>query len=74
MTDKDKFPEELRTFETRLQFLNCIFNDLFSQTDIMAHCIIHKLDRSYLVYVEQLQKSMVNLTGNDPLEVLRRIK
>ncbi len=73
MTDK-KFPEELRTFETRLQFLNEIFSNLFSQTDIMAHCIVHKLDRSYLSYMHELQKSMLYLKNDDPLDVLKCIK
>lgn len=73
MTDK-KFPEDLRNFETRLQFLDVIFNNLFSQTDIIAHCIVHKLDRSYLAYVEELQKSMLYLKRDDPLQVLKCIK
>jgi hypothetical protein len=42
----DKFPEHLRDFESRLLFLQSIFSNLFSQYDIMAHCVAHKLDRS----------------------------
>ena len=70
----DKFPDELRTFETRLQFISEIFENKFSQVDILAHCVVHKLDRSYLIYNEQLAKSMLNLTGRDPLSVLKKIK
>lgn len=69
----DKFPEAQRTFETRLEFIKELFTNLFPQCDIMAHCIEHKLDRSYLAYVEELQKSMLNLTGEDPLKVLKNI-
>ena len=41
---QDKFPEELRNFETRLLFIEELFTNLFSQCDIMAHCAVHKLD------------------------------
>lgn len=74
MSAQDKFPEELRNFETRLLFIEELFTNLFSQCDIMAHCAVHKLDWSYLEYVEELQKSMLKLTGEDPLRVLKRIK
>lgn len=70
----DKFPEEDRTFETRLQFIISLFSDLFSQHDIMAHCIVHKLDWSYLQYCEELDDSLLKLTGEDPLKVLKGIK
>jgi hypothetical protein len=70
----DKFPEENRTFETRLIFIGDMFADLFSQTDIMAHCIEHKLGRSFLAYVDELKYSTLNLTGKDPLRVLKNIK
>lgn len=73
MSDKEKFPEHLRSFETRLQFLEALFSDLFKQCDIMAHCVAHKLDRSYLAYLDELKYSMLNLSGEDPLEVLKRI-
>lgn len=70
----DKFPEDLRSFETRLQFIIALFENKFDNIDIMAHCVVHKLDRSYLLYNEQLSKSILNLTGEDPLKVLKRIK
>lgn len=70
----DKFPEANRTFETRLLFISDIFSDLFSQSDIMAHCIEHKLGRSFLTYVDELKYSTLSLTGKDPLKVLKNIK
>lgn len=70
----DKFPEEARTFETRVLFIRELFTNLFSQQDIMAHCILHKLDRSYLLYCKELENSILNLTGEDPLRVLKGIK
>lgn len=70
----DKFPEELRTFETRLLFIKELFDHLFPQVDIMAHCVVHKLDRSYLLYKEELRQSELNLTGKDPLSVLKKLK
>ena len=66
----DKFPEELRTFETRAQFINQLFSNLFSMEDIMAHCIIHKLDRSFLLYEEKLAHTMIAISGEDPLNTL----
>lgn len=70
----DKFPEEARTFETRVLFIKELFTNLFPQCDIMAHCIVHKLDRSYLMYCKELENSILNLTGEDPLRVLKGIK
>lgn len=70
----DKFPEEARTFETRVLFIRELFTNLFPQQDIMAHCILHKLDRSYLLYCKELENSILNLTGEDPLRVLKGIK
>ena len=70
MTD-NKFPINERTFETRLMFINEIFSNLFSQEDIMAHCIVHKLDRSYLSYVKELEQSARNLEKADPIKILK---
>jgi len=69
-----KFPESQRTFETRLLFIREIFSDLHSPEEIMAQCITHKLDRSYLRYVQSLDKSMANLTMAEPLKILRTMK
>lgn len=75
MTDKtNKFPKDLRTFETRLLFIKELFENKFDNIDIMAHCIAHKLDWSYLQYCEQLRRCAYQVTGEDPLEVLKGIK
>ena len=70
----DKFPEELRTFETRLLIINELFENKFDNIDIMAHCIAHKLDWSYLQYSEKLRWCTYQLTGEDPLDILKKIK
>lgn len=70
----DKFPEELRTFETRLLFIKELFENKFDNIDIMAHSIAHKLDWSYLQYSEILRRCTYQLTGEDPLEVLKKLK
>lgn len=70
----DKFPFQLRTFETRLLFLKQIYENKFSIYDIMASCVTHKLNRSYLLYKKELEKSILNLTGEDPLDILKKIK
>lgn len=70
----DKFPEELRTFETRLLFIKNLFENKFDNIDIMAHCIAHKLDWSYLQYSKELSRCTYQLTGEDPLEILKKIR
>lgn len=52
-----KFDLKSRTFETRVTFIRDIFTNKYSPTDIMAHCIQHKLGRSYENYVNELTKS-----------------
>ena len=52
-----KFPEEERTFETRLKFIKELFTDKFENYQIMAHCIQHKLDKSYEAYLKEVHKS-----------------
>lgn len=68
-----KFSKNQRTFLTRLLFLQEIYSGLFTQVDIMASCIAHKLDRSYLAYLEELQNSTYATTGEDPLDVLKNL-
>lgn len=70
----DKFPEEERNFETRLKFIKEIFSNKYPQYQIMAHCIQHKLDRSYEQYLQNLHRSSWLLkNGEDPMDVLKRI-
>ena len=58
MAKFDKFPEEDRTFETRLKFINEIFTNTYEQYQIMANCIQYKLDKSYEAYLKEIHKSV----------------
>ncbi|MBP5468568.1 MAG: hypothetical protein J6Z11_04915 [Candidatus Riflebacteria bacterium] len=69
----DKFPEEERTFETRVKFIKELFSNKFENYQIMANCIEHKLDRSYESYIKDIHKSSWQLENKDPIEVLKRI-
>lgn len=68
-----KFDRTLRTFETRITFIRDIFSNKFTPTEIMAHCIKYKLDKSYEVYLKDVLKSVWNLNGQDPMKILKRI-
>ena len=39
----------------------------------MAHCIQHKLDKSYEAYVKEVHKSEWRLGNQDPIAILKRI-
>ena len=58
MVKNTKFPEEERTFETRLKFIKELFTNKHEDYQIMANCIQHKLDRSYDAYLKEIHKSM----------------
>ena len=66
-------PEETRTFETRVKFIDEIFSDTFTADQIMASCIQYKLHKSFEVYIKDIHKSLWKLSGKDPMAVLRRI-
>lgn len=51
-------PEETRTFESRLQFINEIFSNRYERHQIMASCINYKLDKSYELYIKEIHKSL----------------
>lgn len=57
MQDIKKFDPENRTFETRLLFIKELFENTYSQADILANCIQHKLDRSFESFLEELNYS-----------------
>lgn len=71
--DNKRPPEDSRTFETRVKFINEIFSDTFSKDQIMASCIKHKLNKSFEAYIKDIHKSIWKLSGKDPMAVLRRI-
>ena len=73
MAENTKFPESERTFETRLKFIKELFSHKFENYQIMAHCIQHKLDKSYEAYLKEIHKSMWLLGNEDPMAVLKRI-
>lgn len=66
-----KFDESQRTFETRLTFILELFENRYSKEEIMSSCIEHKLDRSYLKYLKELEKSIISATGKDPLKIIK---
>ena len=68
-----KFDRNLRTFETRVTFIHDIFSNKHTRTEIMAHCIQYKLDKSYEKYLTDVLKSVWNLNGQDPMKILKRI-
>lgn len=70
---EDKFPVDQRSLLTRLLFLQKIYSGLFTQADIMASCIAHKLDWSYLAYLDELKASTYATTGEDPLDILKNL-
>lgn len=68
-----KFDRNSRTFETRVTFIRDIFSNKFTPTEIMAHSIKYKLDKSYEIYLADMLKSIWNLNGQDPMKILKRI-
>ena len=73
MVDKKRHPEESRTFETRVKFIDEIFSNLYTRDQIMASCITYKLDKSFDAYIKDIHKSLWKLSGKDPMSVLRKI-
>ena len=69
----EKFDRAARTFETRLLFIKELFENKYTQTQIMAHCIEYKLDESLKKYIEILNQSLWNLEGEDPIKILKKI-
>ena len=68
-----KFLTENRTFKTRLLFLNKIFSDVFPDDAILGRCIQYKLNFSLESYIEDLNRGIWNLSGVDPLKVLKEL-
>ena len=73
MVDKKRPPEESRTFETRVKFIDDIFSNLYTRDQIMASCITYKLDKSFDAYIKDIHKSLWKLSGKDPMSILRKI-
>ena len=73
MESKKRPPEDSRTFETRVRFIDEIFSNLYSRDQIMASCITYKLDKSFEAYIKDIHKSLWKLSGKDPIAILRKI-
>jgi hypothetical protein len=71
--NKQRPPEESRTFETRVKFINELFSETYSQDQIMASCINHKLNKSFEAYIKDIHKSLWKLRNSDPMAILKRI-
>lgn len=68
-----KFDKDSRTFETRVKFIDEIFSNTYTRDQIMASCIQHKLDKSFEAYIKDIHKSLWQLSGKDPMAILRKI-
>lgn len=53
-----KFDHDKRNFETRIKFINQIFTNKYTPTEIMASCIKYKLGKSYEQYLKDVMKSV----------------
>lgn len=53
-----KFDRDKRNFETRVKFINQIFTNKYTPTEIMANCIQYKLGKSYEQYLKDVMKSV----------------
>lgn len=73
MVKQNKPPEETRTFETRVKFIDEIFSATYSPNQIMASCINHKLSKAFEEHIKDIHKSLWLLSGKDPMAVLKRI-
>lgn len=71
---QNKFPEEAKTFETRLLFIRELFTNTYERHQIMASCINYKLGKSYEMYLKDIHRSLWNLNGKDPMAILKKIK
>lgn len=70
---KEKFPEDKRTFETRVTFIRDLFSSKYTETQIMANCVQYKLDKSLQAYIKEIHKSLWQLEDEDPIAILKRI-
>ena len=72
MVDKDN-----RTFETRVKFINEVFSNKFSRSDIMTSCILFKLKNSYNNYADELEATVQQLENKienkGAISILRRM-
>lgn len=74
MQDRLDPGKENRTFETRLEFIVNIFSHPLSKTEILASSVQFKLNKTYEIYLEEVNRSLSILASHDPTKVLSKIK
>ena len=74
MQDRLDPGKENRTFETRLEFIANIFSNPLSKTEILASSVQFKLNKTYEIYLEEVNRSLSILASHDPTKVLSKIK
>ena len=74
MQDRLDPGKENRTFETRLEFIANIFSYPLSKTEILASSVQFKLNKTYEIYLEEVNRSLSILASHDPTKVLSKIK
>ncbi|MDY2724156.1 MAG: hypothetical protein SOV25_00980 [Candidatus Onthovivens sp.] len=74
MQDRLDPGKENRTFETRLEFIANIFSHPLSKTEILASSVQFKLNKTYEIYLEEVNRSLSILASHDPTKVLSKIK
>lgn len=68
-----KFPEEQRTFETRVKFIRDIFSSKYTPDQIMASCVNYRLDMNLKKLIKDIHKQLWKLSDEDPMDILKRI-
>lgn len=68
-----KFPEEQRTFETRVKFIRDIFSSKYTPDQIMASCVNYRLDMNLKKLIKDIHKQLWKLVDEDPMDILKRI-
>lgn len=70
----EKFARNKRTFETRLLFIKSVFENKYSNKDILASSIKYKLENTYKQYEYDVHQSALVLKyEDDPLKILKKL-
>lgn len=72
MVDSSK-EKELRTFETRLQFIKKVFSDKYDETTMLKSCIQYKLNISFEQYMEDVNRSMAILQQRNAMPTMKKL-
>ena len=74
MQDRLETGKENRNFDTRLEFIANIFSHALSETERLASSVQFKLNKTYEIYLEEVNRSLSILASHDPTKVLSKIK